>query len=100
MQARTTLVLLALALALGAWVYFGEIGGDQRREASEKAARRLLDVAAADLSSIEVRSESGEKGRVERRADGWRLVEPLDFAVDAFTVDRLAEGVAGLESKA
>jgi hypothetical protein len=96
---RTTLVLLALALALGAWVYFGEIQGDEKREAAEKSARRLVGLEADELSSIELPTSGGGRARLQRGEQGWRLVEPLDAGVDPFTVERLVEAVAGLESK-
>jgi hypothetical protein len=96
---RNTLVLLAVALALGAWVYFGEIRGDEQREQAEKVSRQLVGIAAADLTGIELPTKESGRARLARSESGWRLAEPLDFAVDSFTVDRLVEALAELESK-
>jgi uncharacterized protein DUF4340 len=97
---RNTLVLLALALAFGAYLYFGEIRGAERKQEAEKASHKLVGIAAADLTSLELPTSGGGRARLQKAAGGWRLAEPLDFAVDSFTVDRLVEAVAGLASKA
>ena len=42
MHPRTSAILLAIALALGAFVYFYEIGGEDARREAEEQARRLF----------------------------------------------------------
>jgi hypothetical protein len=96
---RTTLLLLALALAMGAYVYFGEVQGDARREQAEKVARRLVAIEEAELASIELPTSDGGRAKLARSDSGWKLVEPLEFAVDPFAQERLTRALAELESK-
>jgi hypothetical protein len=96
---RNTLILLALALALGAWVWFGEVQGDRRREQAEEVARRLVGIDEDDLASLELPTSDGGRAKLARGESGWKLVEPLEFAVDPYALERLTGAIAELESK-
>ena len=57
---RWTLGLLALAAALGAWVYFGEIRGAERKKEDETAAKRIFGVEPASVTALELRLPTGK----------------------------------------
>lgn len=99
MQPRTTAILLALAAALGAFVYFYEIGGElERREALEREGRLFPGLDEAEIQVITLASREGGELRLERVAEGWRIREPLDFPADRAQTDALASSLASLSS--
>jgi hypothetical protein len=100
MRPKTTGILLLLAAALGAFVYFYEIrGADARREAEERE-KRLFGVEQADIEWISLTQPSGESARLERRDGRWLLVSPLEFPADTYAADNLAATLSSLASEA
>jgi hypothetical protein len=98
---RTTGLLLLVALALGAFVWFYEIQGEAgRKQAAAREQRLFPGLEASGIDSIELRTREGGQARLERSADGFRLVEPLAFPADSFAADGLASNLAGLEHEA
>jgi hypothetical protein len=103
MNPRTTGILVLVAAALGAFVYFYEIvGQDARREAEEREKRLFAGVEQGDIAWIEL-APGGAGGvaetRVERRDGRWQLVAPLEFPADATATDNLASTLATLASE-
>ncbi|HEY5656471.1 MAG TPA: DUF4340 domain-containing protein [Myxococcota bacterium] len=100
MQPRTTAILLAVALALGAFVYFYEVGGeDARREAEEQTRRLFPGVVEEAVEWIALTTRDGIEARIERVEGGWRLVEPVEFPADRFAADGMAANLATLLSE-
>lgn len=99
MNPRTTGILFLVALALGAFVYFYEIGGEEgRREAEERQKQLFPKVEADDIAWIALRTKDGVDARFERDGAKWRLVEPLGFPADP-AVGRLADTLATVTSE-
>jgi hypothetical protein len=98
-MSRGTLALLVAALAIGAYVYFVEIRGDEREQAAESAEKRFVGVAADDLVWLDLPLEGGGRARVVRAGDTWRIESPLQAAADDPRVDRIATALAELESR-
>ncbi|MEN8183739.1 MAG: DUF4340 domain-containing protein [Myxococcota bacterium] len=100
MQPRSAAILLAVALALGAFVYFYEIRGGETREAAEARARQLFpEMSAADVEAVWFETTDGQPARIERREGGWRIVEPIESPADPTVVDGLVGGLAELISE-
>jgi hypothetical protein len=101
MNPRTTGILLLLTAALGAFVYFYEIGGEEQRAEAEATGKRLFpDVEVEAISSIRLTTSDGVSARLEHAEGSWTLSEPLAFPADVFTADGLASNLAGLSSEA
>jgi hypothetical protein len=101
MSPRNTLILAAIVAALGAFLYFYEIrGGEERAEAEEEAKRLFHGVSAEQIASIELLAAGGERVRLERSDQGWRITEPVRFPADRIRADSLASSLAGLSSEA
>ena len=101
MNPRTTGILLLVTAALGAFVYFYEIGGEEQRAEAEAAGKRLFpDVEAEAISSILLTTSDGVSARLEHAEASWKLSEPLAFPADVFAADGLASNLAGLSSEA
>ena len=122
MKPRTLLVLLALVIGIGAFVWFFEReqpGSEER----EKLANRVLGVEREDIVGLElqagdrtvelVRTHKGEAKKRRRRGGGrgrrappagdaaddqdqWRLRRPIDFPADYWQVDALVRTLAEL----
>lgn len=92
---RSTLVLLVLAIGLGAYVYFVE---RHRPPASEaEPDEKLFTFEADDVATLEVRSEEGTVTEMERTGDAWRIVAPIDAPADDADASSIASALAALE---
>jgi hypothetical protein len=113
MKPRTLLILLAVVLALGAFIFFYE----RKLPSSEERAtlgKKVLELDKAEVTAVAIDSPKG-KIRLERTGGAaapkakegepapeapaveWRIVQPLAARADSFAVDRLLDGLAALE---
>jgi hypothetical protein len=100
MHPRNTGILLLVALAFGAYIYFTEIAGEEARlEAEAKTKQLFPEISAGDVDWIVLQTSQGE-ARLERREESWRLVSPVDFPADAIAADGLASKLADLSQEA
>lgn len=91
MNPRSTAILLLLAAALGAFVWFYEIEGEAGRKAAEDAEKRLFTgLEADDVQWVEMTSTDGVAVRAERSEGSWELVAPLRFPGEATAWDGIA----------
>jgi hypothetical protein len=99
---RNTLVLALVVAAVGAFVWFYEIEGAEKRSEAESAAKRVFSGVEADaIDWIELEEEGGETIRLERTGDeGWQLVAPISFRADRFAADGLASTLSEMEADA
>ena len=101
MNPRTTGILFLIAAALGAFVYFYEIRGEEGRLEAEARQKRLFpDVEADAVEWLALTSSDGQPVRAERREKGWQIVEPLVFPGDEFALDGMASALAQVASEA
>jgi hypothetical protein len=97
MNPRNTGILMLVAAALGAFIYFYEIrGADTRLEAAEHEKRLFADIEPSAIDWISIRSPAGAEIRLERREGKWRMLAPVDFPADSFGADNLASTLATL----
>ncbi|MBW2280557.1 MAG: DUF4340 domain-containing protein [Deltaproteobacteria bacterium] len=96
MSLRATGVLVGVAVALGLWVWFGEIGGE--RGSGESAAVRLFPVEEDAVTALDVPLKGGGHARLVRSGTGWRLESPVDYAASQDEVADLLRSVTGLEA--
>ncbi len=100
MNPRTTGILFLVAATLGAFVYFYEIRGRERREAAEEADKLLFrDLELDDVAWIEFTTTDGQQVRVERREGAWHLTTPVDFPADAVALDAIVESLVEIKSE-
>ncbi len=100
MSPRNTLVLAVVVAVVGAFVWFYEVRGGERREEAERAARRVFPgFEAEEVEWISLRTTDAGVARLERHEGAWRLVEPLSFPADPTTADGLASSLVDLVSE-
>ena len=92
---RSTLVLLVVALGLGAYIYF--IESERPPGGTPEPLETVFDFESDDISRLAVTAESDDRTVLEKTDNRWRLVEPLAGAVDVTEVVALASSLATLE---
>ncbi|TDI22088.1 MAG: DUF4340 domain-containing protein, partial [Acidobacteria bacterium] len=92
---RSTLVLLLVALGLGAYIYFVE--SDRPPGGTPEPRDTVFDFESDDITRLSVTAESGDHTVLEKTDNRWRLVEPFAGAVDVTEVVALASSLASLE---
>lgn len=92
---RSTLVLLVVAIGLGAYIYFVE---RHRAPASEEEPNeQLLNLEADDITELQVTAGDGRVTELRHDDDTWRVVIPVDTKADDTTVSSIASSLASLE---
>ena len=77
----TTAILALVALAMGCYVFFGEVRGGEARKKAHEAAVRLVPLSANAISRI-VLERPGVRIVCVRQAGGWRIAEPVRTQAD------------------
>jgi hypothetical protein len=97
MNARATWILLALALALGGYVYVSE-----RHRTSADATNPEVGYAPVRPESVTALEllRSNTVVRVERGSDGWRLTMPVRYRAQGTAVDGFLDALAKLRPRA
>ena len=93
--ARSTLVLLVVALALGAYIYFVE--SERPPAGTPDPLEAAFDVESDDIDSLSVTAGNGDRTVIEKDGDRWRIVEPFPVNVDVTQVVSLSSSLASLE---
>jgi len=89
---RWTLALLALAAGLGAWVWFGELKGDERKSAADAESKKLAIAGAKDASALELGLGGGASAKLAKSGDkDWKLEAPVAYPADPETVEPLVK---------
>jgi len=96
----TGILFLVTALVVGG-VWWNENVRKSDAAEAEAAAKVLFpEVDVADIAWVALETTDGASARIERQAGAFRLVAPLDFAVDRTTADGLVGALAEVKSEA
>jgi hypothetical protein len=93
---RSFLVLLVVAIGLGAYIYFVE----RKRPSAEDAAtkrEKVFTVESSAIEELEIQSEKGERTKLTKTGGAWRIVAPEATAADESEVSSIASSLATLE---
>ena len=87
MKARTTLILLVVVVAIGAYIKFYE----SKRPNTEEAARREKNVVNLNREKLDgiVIQNGDEKIELKRFGNKWRLEAPIKDQADSAAIDNL-----------
>ena len=91
---RSLIVLLVIALPLGWFAY-----RDSTKPADSGRAKRdkVFTVEADKIEEISLKSESGERTRLQKSGNEWKIVAPAGAPPDANEISGVASGIASLE---
>lgn len=85
---RNTIILLILALALGAYVWFYEIEGEQERKAQQEMEEKLVAIPKDSIQTVII-NDFDKTFRFEKENDGWEITEPVKTGADQSAVTSL-----------
>jgi len=92
MKFKTTIILMAVFVALLAFVLFFESKSKGKKEGEEK----LVDLPSADIEKIALKKEDGTITFKKDDKGEWLITEPLEAKADSTEVNRLAEDFSSL----
>ena len=92
---KSLLVLLVLALGLGAYIYFVEAKRDLADPATKK--EKIFTIDTAKIEEIEVKAASGEVTRLKKNGAQWQIVAPATLEADPAEVNTLLTTFETLE---
>tara|TARA_Y100000590_G_scaffold119712_2_gene136996 strand:+ start:20388 stop:21767 length:1380 start_codon:yes stop_codon:yes gene_type:complete len=84
---KKTLILAAIAGALGAFVFFYEIEGGKKREEAEHYQSSLIKMDKDDIQAVTLIQEGGEIIRYQRSGESWEITEPVRTGVEESAVN-------------
>jgi hypothetical protein len=93
MKFKTTIVLMAVFVALLVFVLFFESKNKGKKESEEK----LIDLPSADVEKITLKKEDGTISFKKDDKGEWLITEPLEAKGDSNEVNRLAEDFSSLK---
>ena len=90
-----TYVAVAVAAALGAYLYFVESKREIKPDGPAKEKAFTLD--KAKVEEVVLRAAGGEEARVVKDGESWRLTAPLQAPADKSEVDAIVSSLETLE---
>jgi Domain of unknown function (DUF4340) len=91
---RSFLVLLVVAIGLGAYLYFVE---SKREPGSADRKDKVFTVEADKIEEITVKSESGDRTTLRKSGSDWQIVQPVATASDGAAASGLTTNISTLE---
>ncbi len=95
MRSRSTVIVLVLAVMLGAYIFVFERKQPTPEERREKA-KKLLAFEPADVRELRI-ERAGETVVLEKEGDTWFLRQPLRARADEVEVERILSGLQDVE---
>jgi hypothetical protein len=91
---RSFLILLVVALGLGAYIYFVE---SKRTPSDTPKKDKVFTADTSKIDTIEVHAASGETTTIKKNGTDWQIVAPETMDADASTVSSLVSTLESLE---
>ncbi|NOX88567.1 MAG: DUF4340 domain-containing protein, partial [Calditrichaeota bacterium] len=85
---RNTIILIIVAIALGAYVYFYEIKGGEQREKEKAIAEKLFNVKKDSIDHIII-EQNGKTFEFKKTEDTWNILQPVKTMADESPVNSL-----------
>jgi len=98
MRSKPLIILAALVMVLGAYIYFYERHQLTTSQTEDRAAKVLPDLEEDDIQAISITNPAGTI-RLAKDGETWRLTEPIDFPADQGKVTSLLTSLLGLKAE-
>jgi hypothetical protein len=92
-----TYAALAVAAALGAYIWFVERKRPEPTE--EKPKEKVFTFDRSKVNAITLAPQGGDEIRLVKEKDAWRMTAPTDVAADSSQVDSLLSSLDGLQAE-
>jgi hypothetical protein len=90
----STIILLVLAVGLGAYLYFIDA---KKPVTDENAKQKVFTADATKVDQLEVKSATGDVTVLKKEKTGWTIVKPAAMPADQNNASDVAASVASLE---
>jgi hypothetical protein len=94
LKPRTTLILLAVAIALAAFVFGLDRFSQNTRDRRERAAH-VVDINRTDVDGITIQN-GDQLIKLKAQGDTWKMVAPWQDDADAEVIDQLLDAIQNL----
>lgn len=94
---KSLLVMLGVAAALGAYIYFVELKRDP--SASGEKKDKVFTVESGKIEELEIRAASGETTTLRKQGDNWQIVSPAGLDADPTEVMGVVSTLETLENQ-
>ena len=91
---RSLLILLVLAVGLGAYAYFVE---SKRDPAATEKKERLFTIEAGAIDEVEVKVPTGTTTTLKKTGDAWTIAAPVSAPADSTTVSGITSALAAID---
>ena len=95
-RGRSTLILLVLAAALGAYIWFVEMKRTPSDE-EPKAERVFTALEQDQITALTVKAGNGDETTLKKAGAGWTIEAPIKAAADASEVSGVTSNLATLD---
>src|SRR5690242_20475724 len=96
MRSKVTVVLLFLNVILFAYIYFYD-NPTLKKTRELESVRRVFGPEAATITSFTRTSRTGEKIKLEKGSDGWKLTEPYHWPASPNAISSLLNAIELLD---
>ena len=91
---RSLLILLVLAVGLGAYAYFVE---SKRDPAATEKKERLFTIEAGAIDEVEVKVPTATTTTLKKTGDAWTIAAPVSAPADSTTVSGITSALAAID---
>ncbi len=90
---KSTLIVLVLAVALGAVVYYYDWKRAPKEDRAEES-KPAFQFIAPNVSGLDI-TRAGQKLVFEKQNDAWQMVQPITTGADGPTIEGMVTEIAG-----
>ena len=94
MRGRSTLILLVVAVAFGAYIYFVE---SKKPVVDENAKKKVFSYDTGKIDQVEIKVSGGDTTALKKETGGWTIVKPVAAPADQNAINDIVTNLATLE---
>ena len=98
-RGRSFLIMMVVALGLGAYIYFVEMNRDPASAGATPPKEKVFAIESGKIEEVEVRAESGDVTTVKKTGDTWQITAPQTLEADTTELGGLISTIESLEQQ-
>jgi len=97
MKFRSTIIVGLLLAGLGAYAYFVEFKGEDKKKEKEESKKTLLEFKKDDVAALELQTGGQTIRVIPLSGEKWQLTSPMEARADESTVSRILSNFEKLQ---